>query len=68
MVRLPVFVRWLVITLGCILADPVAPTVRVLPDILQLVPDVPVWPDVEMDRSCEKTSPIHISIETKNMQ
>lgn len=52
MVRLPVFVRWLVITLGWMLAEPEELTLRVFPVILQLVPDVPVWPYVEMVRSC----------------
>jgi hypothetical protein len=50
-VRLPVLVRWLVITLGWILAEtPPLATVSVLPVMLQLVPEVPVCPLVEMVR------------------
>jgi hypothetical protein len=43
-----------VITLGWIEALPLLPTVSVLPEILQLVPDVPVSPPVEMVRCCAK--------------
>lgn len=53
MVRSPVFVRWSVITLGWMLAEPEALTLRVFPVMLQLVPDVPVCPEVDMVRSCE---------------
>ena len=39
-------------TLGSIDALPLLPTDSVLPEMLQLVPDVPVSPPVEMVRCC----------------
>jgi len=43
---------WFSITLAAILAVPV--TVRVFPLVLQLVPEVPVWPEEEIVSDCEK--------------
>jgi hypothetical protein len=42
--------KWPLITLTLMFAVPV--TVSVFPVILQFVPDVPVWPEVEMVKFC----------------
>ena len=51
-VKSPTLDRWLVITLTLISADPDAPTLRVFPVMLQLVPEVPVCPVVDIVRCC----------------
>jgi hypothetical protein len=55
MVKSPTLERWFVMTLGWILAAPEVLTVSTLPEILQLVPELPTSPEeVVMDKCCEK--------------
>ena len=51
-VKSPTLERWLVITLTLMSAEPDAPTLRVFPVMLQLVPEVPVCPVVDIVRCC----------------
>ena len=67
-VKSPTLDRWLVTTLGWIVAEPDTPTLRIFPVILQLVPDVPVSPEVDIVRCCEKPDVTNNEIKTQTLK
>ena len=68
-VRSPTFVRWLVITLGWICAETLEfDTVRIFPVMLQLVPEVPVSPEEDIVRCCEKPDVTNNKIKTQTLK
>ena len=67
-VKSPTLDRWLVITLGSIVADPDAPTLRVFPVMLQLVPEVPVCPPVDIVRCCANPEVTNNAMNTQTLK